>query len=954
MKNDIVAQVQMHNRASHRRRVWHRVVTTLACLVVFVTTYALILPAITLESTPDTYCGQTEHTHTNACYEIPGVPEHTIIDCPVQRELYASAADEAPQIIHQHDSFCFGSSGELLCTLPEVREEDAPNGVVHQHTPECLVTIPAVAPEGLICTIPEHVHTADCLDPEKWGVQPDGTGSTADDSGSASEKPEDIPDETDDIPEEPDDGALEDEMLSALSQALRGRRLSELTDDEYLALRRLALADIPEDEQALLEDDEILSLMQQTLLSLGGLPEDADEMTDDSEKPLLKMTGEELFALTDEEISARTDEFSALTAGELETLNQRMAALVQDMPQTEAFSLYSMPVSTFAATDTDLSSATLVIQDEIASTGHYTLSLNGGDAQISSQVSYRWYRTKSNGTREVVARSFYRNADGTISSNLGPNGSYLYLALDGGGLTDDVSSVTYEASLALSGMETGVSASITNINYNKSVLNGSFERPQNGGASAQYQQDYAGLEWRTTATDNKIEIVRLTNQTLSGWRYSYSYRSGWSYIDVWPVDGNQYAEINAEQDSALYQSVLTVPGTTMNWQLYHAQRPGCGYKIGRDKDTMYLCIVSDTRAMQYFSNTESLRSHVKQVLGNAAVYDADGLYIEKISDGTTWGKYTGTYTVPEGQYLTRFFFLSEEYTGGGLAGNPTLGNFLDNVWFSQELPDPSSNEATITIQKTVRGDLTAEHRAELRSRLYFEIREGNTVLQAIPAAALGDWKQNGSDWWISKSIPISDEWVGKTVDVVECSYELDDLSYTVMTEKSGQETTLSTHSQPKFYFVNDYRKSAATLTVEKIVNGTDTSGSFPFVVSCVITDPNTGEKTTVHEAFTLTNHGVQNVANLPIGAEVTLTETSHGGFTTAIYCDSTQVSDSDTYTFTITENTALTVYNTMGVRLPETGGTTPYLFIYGGLLLMLLAVVAGWILRRRWTREGFI
>ena len=85
-----------------------------------------------------------------------------------------------------------------------------------------------------------------------------------------------------------------------------------------------------------------------------------------------------------------------------------------------------------------------------------------------------------------------------------------------------------------------------------------------------------------------------------------------------------------------------------------------------------------------------------------------------------------------------------------------------------ELPDPSSNEATITIQKTVRGDLTAEHRAELQSRLYFEIREGGTVLQTLPAAALGDWKQNGSDWWISKSIPISDEWVGKTVDVVEC------------------------------------------------------------------------------------------------------------------------------------------------------------------------------------------
>lgn len=883
MNRDIQRQTEQLNKKRLLRQRWHRWFSIPACVVVFVTAYALILPAVTLDTAPDTYCGQEEHIHTDECYEIPGVPEHTVIDCPVQQGLHIHTAacygeggallctEDSPQIIHHHDSFCFDSSGELLCTLPEVSEEDAPGGMVHQHTADCLTTVPAVAPEGLLCTKPEHIHTADCLDPEKWGVT-----------------------------------------------AVDGEE--DCGNDPYLIGRDTSLI------------------------------------------PLTEMTGAELFALTDEELAARTQEFLSLTDEEFEGLNERMAALVRDMApadnvaQTGAEMLRIAPKRAPAAAAIDPTTATLKVQDNIAVNGHYDLSLNGGDAQAGGQVSYRWYRTKANGTREAVARSFYRNADGTTSSNLGPSGSYLYLALDGGGVTDAVSSVEYEAVLVLNGTETSVNASITNTDYNKSVLNGSFERPQNDRASTQYEQGHTGLEWRTTATDNKIEIVRLTNQTLSSWRRSYSYSyysygSGWSYIDVWPVDGNQYAEINAEQDSALYQSVLTVPGTTMNWQLYHAQRPGCGHKIGRDKDTMYLCIVSDTRAMQYFSSTEGLRSHVKQVLGNKAVYNEDGLYIQKISDGTTWGKYTGTYTVPKGQYLTRFFFLSEEYTGGGYAGNPTLGNFLDNVWFSQELPDPSSNDGTITIQKTVRGDLTAEHRAELQSRLYFEIREGDTVLQTLPASALGDWKQNGSDWWISKSIPISDEWVGRTVDVVECSYEMDDLSYTVTTEKSGQATTLSTNSRPQFDFVNNYRKSAATLTVEKIINGTDTSGSFPFVVSCVITDPNTGEKTTVHEEFTLTNHGVQNVANLPIGAEVTLTETKYDGYTAAVYRGGKQVSDSGTYTFIITENTELTVYNTMGVPLPETGGATPYLFIYGGLFLMLSAVVTGYILRRRYRKE---
>lgn len=880
MNRDIQRQTEQLNKKRLLRQRWHRWFSVPACVVVFVTAYALILPAITLDTAPDTYCGQEEHIHTDECYEIPGVPEHTVIDCPVQQELHIHTAacygedgallctEDSPQFIHHHDSFCFDSSGELLCTLPEVSEEDVPGGMVHQHTADCLTTVPAVAPEGLLCTKPEHIHTADCLDPEKWDVT-----------------------------------------------AVDGEE--DCGDDPYLIGRDTSLI------------------------------------------PLTEMTGAELFALTDEELVARTQEFLSLTDEEFEGLNERMAALVWDMApaenaaQTEAEMLRIAPKRAPATAAIDPTTATLKMQDNIAVNGRYDLSLNGGDAQAGGQVSYRWYRTKANGTREAVARSFYRNADGTTSSNLGPSGSYLYLALDGGGVTDAVSSVEYEAVLVLNGTETSVKASITNTNYNKSVLNGSFERPQNNRVTTQYEQGYTGLEWRTTATDNKIEIVRLTNQTRSSWGYSYSYRSGWSYVEVWPVDGNQYAEINAEQDSALYQSVLTVPGTTMNWQLYHAQRPGSGNKkIGRDEDTMYLCIVSDTQATQYFNSTESLRSHVKQVLGNATVYNEDGLYIQKISDGTTWGKYTGTYTVPKGQYLTRFFFLSEEYTGGGLAGNPTLGNFLDNVWFSQELPDPSSNDGTITIQKTVRGDLTAEHRAELQNRLYFEIREGDTVLQKLSAAALGDWKQNGSDWWISKSIPISDEWVGRIVDVVECDYELDDLSYTVTTEKSGQATTLSTNSRPQFDFVNNYRKSAATLTVEKVVNGADTSGSFPFVVSYVITDPNTGEETTVRKEFTLTNDGVQKVANLPIGAEVTLTETKYDGYTAAVYRDGKQVADSGTYTFTITENTVLTVYNTLGVPLPETGGATPYLFIYGGLFLMLSAVVTGYILRRRYGKEG--
>ena len=49
------------------KKVWKRIVTVLACVVVFVTTYALILPAITVSG--KAYCGNEEHEHGASCYE---------------------------------------------------------------------------------------------------------------------------------------------------------------------------------------------------------------------------------------------------------------------------------------------------------------------------------------------------------------------------------------------------------------------------------------------------------------------------------------------------------------------------------------------------------------------------------------------------------------------------------------------------------------------------------------------------------------------------------------------------------------------------------------------------------------------------------------------------------------------------------------------------------------------
>ena len=92
MNRDIQRQTEQLNKKRLLRQRWHRWFSIPACAVVFVTAYALILPAITLDTAPDTYCGQEEHIHTDECYEIPGVPEHTVIDCPVQQGLHIHTA----------------------------------------------------------------------------------------------------------------------------------------------------------------------------------------------------------------------------------------------------------------------------------------------------------------------------------------------------------------------------------------------------------------------------------------------------------------------------------------------------------------------------------------------------------------------------------------------------------------------------------------------------------------------------------------------------------------------------------------------------------------------------------------------------------------------------------------------------------------------------------------------
>ena len=169
MKYDVLRGAEKYTKVHKRKRLRHRVVTVLAGVVVFCTTYALILPAITLEK----QCDIPEHTHTDACYaQVTSVEKRVPVCSAETLGIHRHTADcydtngnptcgYADFVVHSHDSRCYDEKGNLWCPLPEIE--------AHRHTADCYA-LPEehTHAEGcytsvrgnLVCG--EHVHTDAC------------------------------------------------------------------------------------------------------------------------------------------------------------------------------------------------------------------------------------------------------------------------------------------------------------------------------------------------------------------------------------------------------------------------------------------------------------------------------------------------------------------------------------------------------------------------------------------------------------------------------------------------------------------------------------------------------------------------------------------------------------------------------------------------------------------------
>ena len=602
------------------------------------------------------------------------------------------------------------------------------------------------------------------------------------------------------------------------------------------------------------------------------------------------------------------------------------------------------------------------IHDDLRDSGKLTVNVEGA-------VSYQWERSVDGTTWEEVVRTKVSGDQ----YNLNQDGTALYVAMDYH-LMGTESLYAYKVTACdAAGDALGVSDPFQ-VTYYDQLMNGGFETPEvaPGRYNDYYNQvsnGHEGLIWRTTGTGNygpsgkdgqDVEIVRPANNR-SGAASTYSVDKAYG--------GEQFAEINCEAYGALYQDVLTVPGTTLYWEVAHAGRAGL--------DQMQV-IILDTKIAEgdnydlnsgegaQIPTTVKPQGQTTEISYGPGYQHYDGnnpTYLRSPKgDGTTsqnsvWTVYKGSYTVPEGQYVTRFFFV-----GRNAAGGSTVGNLVDSVWFSRNMPDPDPDRGNLTIRKTLTG-ITAKDIAET-----FEFvvtgPDGSSRTVNLPTPE-GDWETTLANLVIG-TYTVTEKLPTGTAD-----YNYEETNYQIKSEevKGGREARLELENgrTVNVTFENVYSliPKPGSLSITKTVVRTDggdiTDQGFTFELSADTLKNQSFDATiggeNVKVAFNengvaniTLKHGVTITINgIPQDTKITVTETNTDGY--AVSWDNGSHTNATTVTIPRGADAAITCTNTTGAVLPSTGGAGTARIMSVGAALTL-AAGALLLLKRRKEARG--
>ena len=443
---------------------------------------------------------------------------------------------------------------------------------------------------------------------------------------------------------------------------------------------------------------------------------------------------------------------------------------------TKSWSIYTTGVPTIYLV---YSVTKLSIQDDLMNSGNLipvlTDELKNEIERAENEnvdVSYIWYKSINNGDFEAVDKIKVSGDNYNISTNE-DNIDCLNVALDGGALSEDKSSVRYKVALKI-GKQKFFSGEY-NVRYYEELHNGGFETPSvtadhPGATNWQYSNENykaQGGVWQTTGTNDKgsspwcdtdgadIEIIRADG-TLSG-DGGRGYAWHGDKRDAEGKANEQFAELNCETAGALYQDVITYEGETLNFWLSHRAR-------GRNSntteyDTMYVVMMptSIAKTMEE-SNGQNSQQQLLNLVGkyydisseiNAStnptsesatvVYNGNtndknnGVLITKVvSDDTDWHNVQVSDTYIAKSAMTRFFFISGKTAAPANGSGYTEGNFLDRVGFSQNLPPANSGTFTLKVEKRFDG-LESTDIENLKDKMTFTIKAYNNDQEKTPA-----------------------------------------------------------------------------------------------------------------------------------------------------------------------------------------------------------------------------
>ena len=320
--NRLLEKIRKILRDRRVRRMLTRTISVFSAIIVFVTTYALILPAITVEK--QAACGIEEHQHTEDCYEkvlICDLPEsegHQHTDGCYSVKSVLSCDD--PEHVHGED--CYDENGDLICGAVEHVHDESCNQEVeeltcsieesegHRHDASCYEKV-------LTCGKEAHIHSIDCYEADE------NTGSRAesqeDGEPAAADEMIDEIDEAGDLSFEDDEDSVQNASaenyvpelaplnMDAMLNAYTGVYYYQAQDGEEIPENS---ADIT-DWTLVKEDTELASTDMVKLYFAYMIPEGSLNETN----PVARYRLPENVRLTDEQIEAINKNENGFAAG---------------------------------------------------------------------------------------------------------------------------------------------------------------------------------------------------------------------------------------------------------------------------------------------------------------------------------------------------------------------------------------------------------------------------------------------------------------------------------------------------------------------------------------------------------------------------------------------------------------------------------------------------------------